>query len=350
VLAASGLIACVEPEPAPEQVMQVEKKTSGLTGVPVDGYPNYQERLQLVAINRARSDPNNVAAGTSNACSDPRAAVPPMVYDHDLGQAARFHCLHSTMNDGGLSHASYCTLRSDLEASGCTGAASCSCEAGTECWSCTTVGGCGTGPSGRMNLFGFTGSTGGETGAAGYSDSWSAVRGWVTEDCNSSTQGHRYAVTSPSRNVVGTGYGSGGSCWSRFYFADYGSISGLTIPRIASGIHRPQTGGISTNFTFYGNYHDPIGDPTSIYVVIDGDCRPMSIELGLSSDSVTYEYTTTLASGCREYYYLTYDSQGVRAVYPETGSFQVTVSGGANLLELSWRLWNLSSDLRRWHL
>jgi len=287
-----------------------------LLGVPEDGYPSYAELELLVALNRARSDPNNPAAGTAaSECSEFRDPQPPLLYDHDLGQAARFHCNHLAVNGGGLSHKTFCDLQSDIE-TGCPGAeASCSCVPGTECWSCQTLGGCGTGPGGRATLFGFQGSFGSETGAAGYGSGWAAVGGWVTENCNSGTLGHRHSVTSPGVNVVGAGLNTlGMNCWGDFEFADYGKMSGLAIGRIASGFRRGNT--------YYANYYDAAGAPQQVNVVVDGVCQPMQVEIGSGGNLTMIATGAASDSACHKYYFLAFDAGGERAVYPEQGSYQ----------------------------
>lgn len=304
----SWLYGCSAP-PSPNETESVGR-VSHAVGEPVDGYPSYQERVQLVAINRVRSDPNNEPAGTASSCSTPKDPVPPVMYDHDLSQAARFHCVHSLVNQGGLTHNSYCDLKDDLEASGCTGEAACSCVAGTDCWSCDTLGGCGTSPSGRATLFGFTGSSVREVGAAG-TDSWGAVRMW-TGECPPQ-EGHRNTLSASGVNVVGTGHHRGSGCWSVYAFSDFGKIDGLPIARIPSAV---ETGG-----TFYANYYDPAGDPQSIHVVVDGACHAMEIEIGAEPGNRTYHYADGgSGQGCHEYYFVAVDASGAEARYPETGS------------------------------
>ncbi len=332
LLAAGALSACVE---APGLEISTADPPLGtirqaLLGVPEDGYPSYDELLGLVAMNRTRSDPNNPAANTADPCSGHRDPQPPLVHDHDASQAARFHCASSSVNDGGLSHDSYCELRTDIEATACDGSASCACESGTECWSCTTLGGCGTGYAGRMSRFGFTGSPVSECGAAGYGNSWDAVTAWVTENpCNSATVGHRNAVTSGSPNVAGTGSHYGPGCWPGFQFADFGSHNGLVTPRVATAIHRPESGGASTEFTFYASYYDLAGAPTAIDVVIDGVCHGMNVEIGEPGNTTFIHAGSVGAEGCHEYWVLATDADGERFTYPETGSYQISVGSGA---------------------
>ena len=275
----------------------------------------------LVAINRVRAAPNDVAAGNAAACSTPHDPVPPVVYLKDLAEAARFHCNHSAMNQGGLSHASYCTLRVDLEESGCTGAASCSCVSGTECWSCDTLGGCGTGPSERAQLFGYGLGSVSEVGAAG-TDGWGSVGLWTTE-CPGS-EGHRNTLTSGGLGVVGTGFASGSACWGSYGFADFGSASVGERPRIASGaLHGSR---------LYANYYDAAGDPQSIDVVIDGQCLPMAVELG-DVGNRSYVFDVTPGAGCHAFYFAARDAVGALTRYPAVGSLTYGACDDAYLAE-----------------
>jgi len=118
----------------------------------------------LVAINRGRADPN-VVGETAGSCPgypgdqstwrDPR---PPLMHNHEGARCARFHCANCIINDGGLSHNSYCTLRSDIGTTfedTCDGSASCACEPGSEHFTCDTLGGSGSSPWTRCGHFGY---------------------------------------------------------------------------------------------------------------------------------------------------------------------------------------------------
>jgi MYXO-CTERM domain-containing protein len=338
-LFASILASCTQLDPPATGTTR-----RGLIGVPVNGYPSYDERLQLVAQNRARSDPNYVhptdpsldtwsTPGTAGCQSTMLATRPPLDYEYDIAQAARFHSRFLLLNDCPLDHYSFCTLRTDIEATACDGAAACACNGG-ECWPSPACdqndNGCANSPGSRMSLFGYPGGTWGENGAAGYSDSWAGVRGWITE-CPppaDPTEGHRLNVISSSFNVIGTGTMQGpGGCWSAFYFSDYGHISGRPIPRIPSGVHRPRTGSTATTFSFYANYYDAGGDPMAIDLVIDGACHPMAIDIGTDVGNRTYVYASALSTGCHEYYVVARDAAGARVTYPEVGSLTLEVDG-----------------------
>lgn len=290
-----------------------------LVGVPQNGYPNYNERLMLVTMNRVRSDPNNIPLGTKAACSTDFGARPPLVPSYNGSRAARFHCQNLLLTHSGLSHKSYCTLRSDIGATNCDGSAACACVAGSESFNCTTLGGTGTDPWTRAGYFSFSAS--GEIGLAGYGDAWQGVWGWVSE-CTGS-DGHRVAVTSGSYGQAGLGWAAGaGGCWSSFGFSDLASGGGAP-PVLPAGAHRPETGSASTSFDFYVNYYDLGGAPSSVNVVIDSVCYPMTQEIGVSPTNATYKTSRVVGSGCHEYWFLAQDSSGTRRVWPEVGSWEV---------------------------
>jgi len=278
-------------------------------GEPDNGYPSKEERQILVTINRVRAEPNNVAAGNSADCSTPHDPLPPVAYDTNLSRAARFHCQHLTLNGGGLSHSSFCTLTADVGTNGCDGLAACSCEPSTECWTCETLGGCGTDPSTRAALFGHAGGVG-EVGAANYGAT-GASTGWATE-CPP-YEGHRDQLTSAGVAIVGTGFASGGTCWGDYEFAEF--AGGGPPPRIASAA---DFGGV-----IEANYYDAAGDPITIDAVIDGVCTPMSINVGTVAGNRDYTAAYTPTGACQEFYLVAKDVGGVVTRYPTTGSLTI---------------------------
>ena len=315
-----ALIAgCGPAEDQPQQPESVGVTTSALVGVPKDGFPNYQERAMLVAINRARSAPN-VAGETSTSCSTARSVRPPLMHDHAAARSARFHCANSAINGGSLSHNSYCTLRSNIGTTygaGCNGDKSCACVAGTDHFSCTVSGGNGTSFDARADLFGFNASS--EVLAAGAADGWNAVHLWMGE-CPSSPsgEGHRLALTD-IHDEIGLGYVGNTSCNLKgFYGGDIGN-NGTAIYALPAGVHRPQTG---TSFDFYVNYYDSAGPPKAVKLVVDGACKAMPLELGTAKNG-TYKTSRTVTDACHEYWFLAYTASGARRVYPQQGSWGV---------------------------
>jgi hypothetical protein len=287
-----------------------------LVGVPQDGYPNYNERLMLVAINRCRADPN-VEGETKSSCSVDRNIYPPLMRNQNGSRAARFHCANCILNDGGLSHSSYCTVRSDIGTTfedTCDGTANCACEPGSGHFTCDTLGGSGTGVGTRCGYFGYSAS--GEVGAAGYGNGWSAVWGWISE-CPAQGDGHRRILTG-GYDEIGLGYYTGSTqCWSRLYFGDMGNNAPFTYT-LPAGVHRSRSG----TYDFLVNYYDPGGAPDSVNLVLDGTCHPMTLEIG-NADNATYKVNLDIGSGCHQYWFLVRDSAWNRVVYPEQGAWGV---------------------------
>jgi hypothetical protein len=280
-------------------------------GEPVDGYPSREERQILVGINRVRADPNDQDAGNASACSTPHPPIAPVVYDVNLSRAARFHCAHLTLNGGGLSHQTFCTLDPAIASNGCDGSAACSCVAGTECWSCTTLGGCGSGPGERASIFGAQ-NYASEVGAANYG-ALGAAMGWATE-CPPA-EGHRDALSNGSLNVAGTGFAQGGTCWGNYEFADFGIVGGLTIPPIVSAADGPGV--------IEANWYDPAGDPVQIDAVIDGVCVPMAIAVGIEAGNRDYRAPFTPTGACQEYFIVARNLAGDVVRHPDVGSITV---------------------------
>lgn len=309
-----ALVACdVPPGPVVEQSMS-PLEPNVPNGTVVDGYPSYQERLALVAINRARTDPNSPAAGTGGSCSAQKPPTQPLTLSYAGSHATRFHSQNLLKTHSGLSHDSYCDLKADVATSGCDGSAACACTPGSECFSCTTLGGCGTDPFARAGLFGF--SANGEVGAAGYADGWAAVEGWVTE-CPPQ-DGHRQILNGSDKNAIGLGHAEGGGgCWQSFDFGDTGVLPGPR-PVLAAGVHRPETG---SSPDFYVTYASA-GAATAVNVVIDGVCHPMSIELGAPT-LATYKATVNVGAGCHEYYFVAEDQAHAQHSYPGAGAYGV---------------------------
>ena len=58
-------------------------------GEPANGFPSALERMGLMAINRARSDPQTVTGPKSTSYP----ARPPVIWSAVLNQSARFHSI-----------------------------------------------------------------------------------------------------------------------------------------------------------------------------------------------------------------------------------------------------------------
>ena len=323
LLASLLLVAgCLEPgsEPVSERRAAV--------GEPANGFPSALERLGLMAINRARSDPQKVSGPQSTSYP----ARPPVIWSATLNQSARFHSVSLETSDVTLMHTSPCTLNTNVATTGCTGDPSCACASPvpSTCAACANASAtntCGTDPFVRIGYFtsGSGVSATGEVAAAGYGDPITVVDGWMDEAAGS--DGHRKILTDQgtTANTMGYGHASGANCWKTFDVGDSGNLKNATIPKIPTAAVSPASGAAGI-FTFYATWADPsLGAPASINVVVDGTCPALSLELGTDKLNATYKGTTTLAAGCHNYYVLARDASGTAVSYPTTGAITVAV-------------------------
>jgi MYXO-CTERM domain-containing protein len=320
VLIAAG---CIDP------VDQPVTQEQGAIGEPSNGFPSAAERLGLMAINRARSDPETVAGPSSKSYP----ARPPVIWSLALNQSSRFHATNLELADVTLMHTSPCTLNTDVATSDCSGDPSCACATPVpaSCAMCAKVADintCGTAIATRLGYF--TSGTNitwtGEVAAAGYGDPLAVVNGWMDEAAGS--DGHRMNLTDQgiTSNTMGYGHATGTKeCYSPFDISDSGSIKNATIPKIPTAAVSP-AGGAAGTFTFYSTWADPsLGAPASIDVVVDGACTALSRELGTDTLNATYKGTATLAAGCHNYFILARDASGTAVTYPTTGAITLAV-------------------------
>jgi MYXO-CTERM domain-containing protein len=304
----------------------------GAVGEAMNGFPSAIERLGLMAINRARSDPETVKGPQS--ASYP--ARPPVIWSIALNQSARFHANNLELSDVTLMHTSPCTLNADVATSSCSGDPSCACASAvpTSCASCAEVDAtntCGTDPFVRIGYFisGSGVSVTGEVAAAGYANPMAVVDGWMDEA--SGADGHRMNLTDQgiTSNTMGYGHSSGSNCWSTFDISDSGKLAGAQIPKIPTAAVSP-AGGAAGTFTFYATWADPaLGGPASLNVVIDGTCSVLTRELGTDMLNATYKATATLVAGCHNYWIAAKDAAGAAIAYPTTGAITLSIGGVA---------------------
>jgi hypothetical protein len=320
VLAGAGCLGAVD-QPLTQERAAV--------GEPSNGFPSAAERLGLMAINRARSDPEMVKGPSSKSYP----ARPPVIWSLALNQSSRFHAVNLELSDVTLMHTSPCALRTDVATSGCSGDPSCACATAvpSSCAMCAKVdaiNSCGTAVDVRIGYFtsGTTITWSGEVAAAGYGDPMAVVDGWMDEAAGS--DGHRMNLTDQgtTSNTMGYGHATGTKeCYSPFDVSDSGNIKGATIPKIPTGAVSPASGAAGT-FTFYSSWADPsLGAPASIDVVVDGACTALTRELGTDTLNATYKGTATLAAGCHNYYILARDASGSTVTYPTTGAIALSV-------------------------
>src|SRR5207237_10455539 len=172
-------------------------------------------------------------------------------------------------------------LNTHVATANCDGSVACACAAAVpamcaKCAKVDAVNMCGTAPFTRIGYF--TSGTGtnanGEVAAAGYSDPFATVDGWVDEDAGS--DGHRRNLLDAdfTSDVMGFGNAAGSGCFGSFDVSDSGNAK-VTLPKLPTAAVMP-VGGAAGAYTFYATWNDPsLGAPHAINVVVDGACVPM---------------------------------------------------------------------------
>jgi MYXO-CTERM domain-containing protein len=310
---------------APESVGEL----SQAVGEPMNGFPTPEERLGIMAINRARSDPATVKGPNSQIFP----ARPPVTWSYNFSRSSRFHAINMMSAKVTLMHDSPCPLDPLVGTNGCTGTVNCACKmpVGNACANCANVApinnGCGTPTFTRIGYFA-TGATG-EVAAAGYQTTMATVDGWVDEAAGA--DGHRrnlldVGITS---NTMGFGH-AGAGCWSTFDVSDSGFVNGQVMPIVPTAAVSPVRGNAGASYRVYATWADSQnGNPKSLNVVVDGVCRAMVRELGTATLNSTWLNDVTLQAGCHSYWILGFTAGGARITYPTTGALTVSVGGVA---------------------
>lgn len=293
---------------------------------PVNGFPNWEERVMHQWMNRARVDPAEDLAGCGSNCSpaemEPSCYTPqpPLTWDYELTVAARFHSASMALQSF-FAHDTPCALRNDIASlypGSCDGSAACACSgAGV------------TSAQARVGLFGAGYS--GEIAAAGQADPVAAFYGWLHEFVSSTAQctfvlngfgdtnGHRYLILK-SGGSVGTGYATGGP-YGRYYTGDFGN--GGEVSKIPSGAHYPQQ---ASSIEFWANWYDAAG-PSQARVIIGAVSYPMVLGRGTATNGAWTTTVNGLGSGCHRYYFEFLDSGGQPVRHPSSGTFGIGPAG-----------------------
>jgi hypothetical protein len=309
-----------------------------------NGFPSPWERATFMAANRARSDPSTV----KGAASTVYPAVKPLVLEYELEQSSRFHSIN--LDDAGvtLMHTSPCTLNTDVATSGCTGVGSCACATPVPatCEGCNSDAGaintCGTAPFTRIHYFYPPANA--EVAAAGYTDPWSLMDGWVDEPTGD--DGHREIIDSVNvtgttimpadYSVAGFGHAGGdGPCFrGLFDVGDFGPTT-TAPPAIASAAPMPISSTAAATFIVYATWSDPGGAPADLNAVVDTTCYPMTRELGTDTLNATYMASVPLPVGCHSVFIVGDSTSKVRTIYPTTTAFTIPVGAGVCAAEVA---------------
>jgi uncharacterized protein YkwD len=271
---------------------------SSAGGVPVSGYPNWQERAVLVVTNAVRQAPQAYRATytsfTNILLPANYPAVAPLYWNESLNHAARAHAV-------------------DMATTPCFQHNSCD----------------GTIWSDRIRSYYPSATFLAENIAAGtgLTSPKAAVEllicDYVPELGNCATDkttgdGHRQNIMNAHAKELGNGYYYySSSPYDYYWVQDFGATTLLIFqPPIVSGAHMA----INGQLTFWLNYYAPAA-PQAVRLVINGSPTTMMLAIG-SAQSGLYIATAAADSVCRSYHFEAVDSSGQGWRYPGTGEFR----------------------------
>jgi hypothetical protein len=276
---------------------------SSAGGIPVNGYPNWEERAFLVVTNMVRMDPRGYLGQyttyTNILLEENYPVVGAVYWNYFLNQSARFHALDMGTQDY-FAHDSidgtpwYVRIRSFYP--------------------------------GAAGLW--------ENLAAGTTDPMETLNLLLCEGfppCApdlSSEDGHRQNIMAQGARELGTGYIlEPASTYRHYWVQDYASNTPMTQPPLVDGSHLA----MGTTIYFFANYYDTTDlPPQQLRLVLDGVAYPMSLDLGTDAAG-TYALTAGGLSGCGTYYFEAVDGSGDGWRYPGSGEFATFGVAGCTL-------------------
>lgn len=271
-------------------------------GVPVQGYPGWNERSLQMFTNACRMDPvgfnESYVLVPTILLPATYPAVLPVRWNYDLNRSSRFHA--NEMAGG-------CPFRHE------------SCD--------------GTSPFTRIKSYYTNSPKIGENIAGGHSDPLSSFIQWIRDDVGnpgvpavdgSGQDGHRRNIMDGGFQEMGCGYAHGSGSLHDYWVQDFGGgVSPFTSP-IYDGTHQFAPG---DQTVFFVNYYDPSGKkPQSASVIVDGASTALELGIGVFSRG-TYFAVIPSANHCRKYRFEFTDGNAGAWRYPEAGDFITTLEG-----------------------
>jgi hypothetical protein len=276
------------------------KATYSGYGDPQDTLPSSFEREVHVMTNAVRMAPqgfrDTYIAGVTILSEKNYPAVAPLVYNHNLSNAARFHSVDMAM---------VCGMQHE------------SCD--------------GTSFSKRIASFYKSSSSIAENVATGKTTGLQTVIQWLRDDIDnvpaadmSGNDGHRKNMMNANYKELGVGYAySATRKWNHFWTQDFGAGSAI-VHKILAGCHYKPN---NTTLAFAANYFDPTGAaPKSSTVIVDNVANQMKLILG-SETKGTYSFSITDDKKVHCYYFVFKDGTGTEIRFPET----TTLTNGNSL-------------------
>jgi hypothetical protein len=246
-------------------------------GEPGEVPPSLEERALHLHTDRLRVDP-----GAADSEFDELPAVPPLAWNDDLHEAARFYA-------------------DDMAENGCFPADHSSCDG-------TTFG---------TRLAGYySGSPIGENIATGQIDAETAVYdSWLYSG------GHRANMLSGDYSELGAGHAAAGPLWVQ----DFGYRPLADPPIATSGTHDPLRPPAEGEVAVTVAVHDAAAAPRSVRVVWDTVCQELELDRGTAAMGTYAGEVTAGPEGCVPYWFRVERADGSVAELPETGAWLAPV-------------------------
>ena len=268
-------------------------------GDPINGYPNWHERVMLVFTNMVRMAPQEYRDEYMTSFTFPNGGilnsyppVPPLHWNYGLNQASRHHASDMAYNCGRLQHDS--------------------CD--------------GTPWHERILSFYPHYYSLGENIAWGFPTPWSVINGFLCDQQGSSCapdksdlDGHRANIMKAFFKEIGTGYVHKLPSINEIYWVqDFGGRSFGQQPPVIAASHAFPHESVTS---FFLNYYDQSGNaPQEIQLILDGSKYQLYLDMGTATAG-TYRADFARASDCRSYYFLVTDGNGICYRYPGHSQF-----------------------------
>lgn len=259
---------------------------AGLLAIPASAFAygeadlRFEERALHFQTDRVRVDP-----GATDVTFDTFEPVRPLVWNDELGDAARFYA-------------------DDMGEHGCFPADHSSCD--------------GTSFQQRLNSF-YSGSTYGENIAKGQpSAEYAVFDSWLY-----STSGHRENMLNPEWNEFGGGFALDGT--TPIWVQDFG-FGGVEEPIVTSGTHEPLLARENEEaMRFFAAVYDPDEVDPDMHLVVTNLCVPMDVDRGGSGMTTFVAEADAGPEGCMPYWFLAERDNGEAVSFPTEGSLVVPV-------------------------
>jgi len=286
-----GGSALVE-NPLPEQDPVPIPSPMSAGGVPVDGFPNWEERAFLAVTNMVRMAPRgyrDTYMDDGNILLEQNYPIAgPLYWNHRLNQSARYHAEDMAGQDYFAHDSIDGTLWYE-----------------------------------RIRFFYPEAASLWENLAAGTMDPMKSMNLLLCEGyppCEpdlSSEDGHRQSMMALGARELGTGYTLDvSSTYQRYWVQDFAGNTPATEPPLVAGSHITIDGYVFFLLNYAGNDGQ---DPQDIRIVLDGLVYPLSLHLG-DGAAGTYAIAMSGFSGCSTYYFEAVDGRGDGWRYPGSGA------------------------------